>query len=76
VVGNHWAIENSQHWVLDVTFKKDEAPIYAEDGANNMVLFRRALLNTIKAHPFKDNVAGKIRRAGWASKFRTEIPFG
>jgi len=75
-VRNHWAIENSQHWVLDVTFKEDESQIYAEDGAKNMALFRRALLNLIKAHPLKDSVAGKMMRAGWDSKFRAEILFG
>jgi hypothetical protein len=31
-----------------------------EDGAKNMALFRRALLNLIKAHPLKDSVAGKM----------------
>jgi predicted transposase YbfD/YdcC len=76
VVRNHWAIENSQHWVLDVTFKEDESQIYAEDGAKNMALFRRALLNLIKTHPLKDSVAGKMMRAGWDSKFRAEILFG
>ena len=45
VVSNHWAIENSQHWLLDVTFKEDESQIYAEDGLKNMALFRRALPN-------------------------------
>ncbi len=75
-IRNHWAIENSQHWVLDVTFREDESQIYAEDGAKNIALFRRALMNMIKAHPFKDSVAGKMMRAGWDDKFREEIIFG
>jgi predicted transposase YbfD/YdcC len=53
VIRDHWAIENSQHWVLDVTFIEDESQIYATDGAKNMALFRRALLNRVKANPFK-----------------------
>jgi hypothetical protein len=61
---------------VDVTFREDESQIYAEDGAKNMALFRRALLNLIKAHPLKDSVAGKMMRAGWDSKFRAEILFG
>ena len=76
VIRGHWAIENSQHWVLDVTFREDESQIYAEDGAKNMALFRRSLLNLIKAHPLKDSVAGKMMRAGWDAKFRAEILFG
>lgn len=24
---NHWQIENSRHWVLDITFRKDESRI-------------------------------------------------
>ena len=75
-IRNHWAIENSQHWVLDVTFREDESQIYAEDGAKNMALFRRALINLIKAHPQKDSIAGKMMRAGWDDKFREEIIFG
>jgi predicted transposase YbfD/YdcC len=63
-IRNHWAIENSQHWVLDVTFREDESQIYTEDGAKNIALFRRALLNLIKAHPLKDSAAGKMMRAG------------
>lgn len=75
-IRHHWAIENSQHWVLDVTFREDESQIYAEDGAKNLALFRRALLNLIKAHPLKDSVAGKRQRAYWDDKFRAEILFG
>jgi predicted transposase YbfD/YdcC len=63
-IRNHWAIENTQYWVLNVTFREDESQIYAEDGAKNMALFRRALLNLIKAHRLKDSVAGRMMRAG------------
>ena len=61
---------------MDVTFREDESQIYAEDGVKNMALFRRELLNLIKAHPLKDSVAGKMMQAGWDSKFRAEILFG
>jgi predicted transposase YbfD/YdcC len=75
-IKNHWAIEISQHWSLDVTFGEDESQIYVEDGARNMALFRRALLNLNKSHPLKDSVAGKMMRASWGNKFRAEILFG
>ena len=75
-IRRHWAIENSQHWILDVTFREDECPIYADDGAQNLATIRRALLNLIKDHPLKDSVAGKMQRACWDAKFRAEILFG
>lgn len=75
-IRGHWAIENSQHWVLDVTFREDESQIYADEGAINLATIRRKLLNLIKAHPLKDSVAGKMQRACWDAKFRAEILFG
>ena len=75
-IRGHWAIENSQHWVLDVTFREDECQIYADDGARNLSTIRRKLLNLINAHSLKDSVAGKMQRACWDAKFRTEILFG
>jgi len=75
-IRRHWSIENSQHWVLDVTFKEDECKIYAEDGAKNLASMRRVLLNMAKQHRLKDSVAGKMQRASWDSDFRAEILFG
>ena len=75
-IRGHWAIENSQHWVLDVTFREDECQIYADDGAKNLATVRRKLLNLIKAHPLKDSVAGKMQRACWDARFRAEVLFG
>ena len=50
-IRRHWAIENSQHWVFDVTFREDECHIYAKDGARNLASIRQVLLNMVKAHP-------------------------
>ncbi len=75
VIRNHWKIE-SHHWILDVTFREDESLIYAEDGAKNMALFKRMLVNLIKSHPLKDSVRGKKQRATWDDNFRAEILFG
>jgi hypothetical protein len=58
------------------SLKEDESQIYADDGAINLATIRRKLLNLIKAHPLKDNVAGKMQRACWDAKFRAEILFG
>lgn len=75
VIRRHWQIE-SHHWILDVTFREDESLIYAEDGAKNMALFRRMLLNLAKAHPSKGSMAGKLKKAGWDDSFRAELLFG
>lgn len=75
VIRQHWRIE-SHHWILDVTFHEDESLIYAEDGAKNMALFRRMLLNLTKGHPSKGSMASKLKKAGWDDDFRAELLFG
>tara|TARA_B100000745_G_C20107429_1_gene378974 strand:+ start:94 stop:1197 length:1104 start_codon:yes stop_codon:yes gene_type:complete len=75
-IRNHWSIENGQHWILDVVFREDESLIYAEDGAKNMALFKRVLLNLLKAHPAKDSIKGKKQMASWDDAFRAEVLFG
>jgi len=44
-IREHWGIENSLHYVLDVTFKEDGCRIRTEDGAENMATLRRLALN-------------------------------
>jgi predicted nucleic acid-binding Zn ribbon protein len=59
-----------------VIITEDESLIYAGDGAKNMDLLRRAMLNLFKAHPLKDSVAGKMMRADWDRKLRAGTPIG
>ena len=51
-VRGHWAIENSLHWVLDVTFDEDRARNRRDNGPENLAILRRLTLNLLnKARP-------------------------
>ena len=70
----HWGIENSLHWVLDVTLNEDRSRIRKEHAPENLALVRRLALNLIKkAKPPKASVRGSIKRAGWDTSFLQEI---
>lgn len=60
----HWAVENSLHWVLDVTFREDDARIRAGHAAHNMATLRRLALNIIKKDTSKGSIRTKRFKAG------------
>ena len=45
---HHWAIENSLHWVLDVTFAEDKSRIRKDNSPPNMAVLRHLALNLLK----------------------------
>lgn len=47
-IRNHWGIENSLHWVLDVTYGEDGSRKRAEHGAENMAWLRRMVVSLLK----------------------------
>lgn len=72
-VRSHWAIENSLHWVLDVTFKEDLSRLRVGHGARNMAVVRHFALNLVRQ--LKDKRAIKRRRkmASWKPDYLLEI---
>ena len=55
----HWAVENSLHWVLDVTFREDDARIRVGHAAQNMAILRQLALNILKKYKSKDSIRSK-----------------
>ncbi len=72
-VRSHWAIENSLHWVLDVTFADDQSRLRKGHGAKNMAVVRHFAINLVRAA--KDKRSIKLRRkcAGWDLKYLADI---
>ncbi len=59
-VRSHWQIENSLHWVLDVTFCEDACQIKAENGAANVAVLRHIALNLLnQERSYKRGVKAK-----------------
>lgn len=70
----HWAIENSLHWVLDVTFREDESRIRAGASPENYAIFRHIALNILKKdHSTPASVKRKRQMAALNDNFRTEL---
>ncbi len=62
-IRSHWGIENSLHWVLDVTFSEDHSRIRRGHGPENMNLLRRLCVNLIKQDKTKGSINLKRYRA-------------
>ena len=69
VARTHWSIENQLHWVLDVAFDEDAVRSRADNAPQNLALLRKIALNTLRQHPAKGSIKGKIKRAGWDDTF-------
>jgi predicted transposase YbfD/YdcC len=72
-VRSHWAIENSLHWVPDVTFDEDAARNRADNGPENLAILRRLTLNLLRTARPKLPVSRKRKRSGWSDHFARSI---
>ena len=76
-VRQHWSIENSQHWVLDVQFGEDDHRTRKDHSAENLALIRRAALNLLRNNgPTKDSLKRRKLRACLNDHYRFKLIFG
>jgi predicted transposase YbfD/YdcC len=73
VIRLHWSIENTLHWVLDVTFREDASRVRAGHGAENLAAVRRLALSLLKQDDSKGSLKAKRLRAGWNDDFLLKI---
>jgi predicted transposase YbfD/YdcC len=69
-VRGHWGIENSLHWVLDVTFREDDSRLRSGYGAENFAVMRHIALNLLKREPSKGSLKRKRYKAALSNEFR------
>ena len=69
----HWSIENSLHWVLDVTFNEDQSRLRSGDSAVNFATLRHVALNLLKRHPAKLSLKRKRFKAALDENFLFEL---
>ena len=72
-VRGHWGIENSLHWVLDVTFDEDQSRARERHMADNLSWLRRFAISLLKQHPSKHSIKGKSEIAGWDNDFLLQV---
>ena len=75
-VRNHWGIENSLHWSLDMIYREDESRVRNRTFAENLSWLRRLTLSLIKQHPGKQSNIMKRRMTGWSVDFLMQILTG
>jgi len=64
-IRGHWAIENSLHWLLDVTFADDQSRLRKGHGARNMAVVRHFALNLVRTAQDRRSIKSRRKIAGW-----------
>ena len=72
-VRSHWAIENSLHWVLDVTFGDDQSRLRTGHGAKNMAVVRHFAINLVRSVTDKRSVKLRRKCATWNPDYLATI---
>jgi predicted transposase YbfD/YdcC len=73
VIRSHWSIENSLHWVLDVTFNEDASRVRRGHAPENLGLLRRLSVNLLHREPSKLSLKMKRYKAGMDNNFLLTI---
>ena len=71
----HWGIENSLHWVLDVTFREDDSRIRKGYAPENFNIVRQLAVNLLKKDSSKLSIKRKRFMAALSDKFREKVIF-
>jgi predicted transposase YbfD/YdcC len=73
-VRTHWSIENSLHWVLDVSFREDACRIRRDFAPHNMALLRHLALNLLSQDSSsKRGIAAKRKKAAWDQSYLIKL---
>ena len=69
VARQHWGVENSLHWRLDVVMNEDQQRTRMGNGPHNLAVLRHMAINAMQKEGSKGSLRGKFKRAGWDDAF-------
>jgi predicted transposase YbfD/YdcC len=73
-VRQHWGIENSLHWILDVAFNEDDSRVRVGNAPENLALVRKITHNLLQQEKtLKRGIKTKRRMAGWDEAYLLEV---
>ena len=72
-IRSHWAVENSLHWVLDMTFREDECRLRSGNAPANFAVIRHMAHNLIRRAPGKQSLRARRKAAGWDDDFLASL---
>ena len=74
-VRTHWRVENSLHWVLDVSLNEDQSRARTENAAQNLSLLRKWCINLFHQpieHPVK-SIRARQKMAAWDMNYLVKL---
>ena len=70
----HWGIENSLHWRLDMSFDEDNCRVHKDHGAQNLAVIRHIALNLLERDATtKAGIKTRRLKAGWSEEYIEHI---
>ncbi len=76
-VRQHWGIENSLHWVLDVAFREDDSRIRKDNAPQNFAVLRHIANSLLQQNKsVKTGIKNKRLKAGWDNEYLAKVLFG
>jgi predicted transposase YbfD/YdcC len=72
-IRQHWRVENSLHWTMDVIFRDDDCRIRTKNAPANFKAIKHMAINLIRASKGKQSLQLKRHLAAWDQEFLQEI---
>jgi len=73
LIRDHWAVENSLHWVLDMVFRDDECRLRTNHAPANFTTLKHMALNLIRRSTSKDSIRLRRKVAAWDDEFLVSL---
>lgn len=73
IIRQHWTVENSLHWVMDMVFRDDECRVRTDHAPANFTTIKHMALNLLRRAPGKDSLRLRRKVAAWDDEFLANL---